>query len=62
MALLNFIAYLIMFVLAIILAGLIVMGIAISGISVVGFFVGFYRELKKIYKKRTKANTFKYNK
>ncbi|MBQ7852640.1 MAG: hypothetical protein IKA19_08170 [Muribaculaceae bacterium] len=53
MVLLDFIAYLVMLVLAIALLGLIILGVSICGTFVVGFFGGLFNELKKYILERT---------
>lgn len=52
MALLDFIAYLVMLVLAIALLGLIILGVSICGTAVVGFLGGLLDELKKSFLKK----------
>lgn len=52
MVLLDFIAYLVMLVLAIALLGLIILGVSICGTFVVGFLGGLFNELKKPFLKK----------
>lgn len=53
MVLLDFIAYLVMLVLAIALLGLIILVVSICGTFVVGFFGRLFNEMKKYILERT---------